>query len=70
MTFVEPATESFEDQTRGTGDLAFDPEKTMRRMPVRIEATRTSITSAELFALQRRFDHFINQLNQPRPGKT
>lgn len=71
MTFVEPATQTFEDQASGAVEMAFAPEKTIRRMPVRIEtAPRAPITSAELFALQRRFDRFINQLNPPRTGKT
>lgn len=70
MTFVEPATQSFEDLASGAADLAFAPEKTIRRMPVRIESpARAPISSAELFALQRHFDRFINQLNPPRKGK-
>lgn len=68
MTFIEPAAE---DQARGSADSGFMPEKTISRMPVKSSFPhREPISSAELFALQRRFDRFINQLNPPRTGKT
>jgi hypothetical protein len=71
VTFFEPATQSFEDQTGGARDLAFLPDKTIRRMPAKVvSAPREPITSADLFALQRSFDRFINQLNSPRTRKT
>jgi hypothetical protein len=61
----------FEDQARIPGDSGFMPEKTIRAMPAKSRSLpRQTISSAELFALQRRFDRFINQLNPPRIGKS
>ncbi|MCC7531231.1 MAG: hypothetical protein IT342_22180 [Candidatus Melainabacteria bacterium] len=70
MTFIEPASPPFEDQTRGQGHSVLMPEKTILRIHEKLRSLpRQTITSAELFALQRRFDRFINQLNPPRTGK-
>jgi hypothetical protein len=65
----EPSA-SLNTHVQGIADFQFVPEKTIRRMPVQVESrSREPITSAELFALQRRFDRFISQLNPPRTRK-
>lgn len=70
MTMFEPSA-SLNSYSQEIADLTFIPEKTVRSIAVQVESrSREPITSAELFALQRRFDRFISQLNPPRTRKT
>ncbi len=62
MSMLEPATNA-----EAHVDMPLFAEKTIRRMPLKVEPlNREPLTSADLFALQRRFDRFISQLNPPR----
>lgn len=67
MTAFEPATQ--DQNAAHSKDLPFFPEKTLRRIPRLPARPHEPITSAELFALQRRFDRFIGELNPPRTRK-
>jgi hypothetical protein len=70
VTLFEPSA-SLNNHSQGIADFAFMPDKTVRRMPVQVESrSREPITSAELHALQRRFDRFISELNPPRYKST